>query len=243
MIRQVETKRRQRDVALLEGPEVAALSMSLEWHDREPVMLAAHRVGAGDDLPVVLVDRLRRPAQPVRVSREVDVDEPRLILLEQERQGPLDPRLEHGEVRRLVVHGCAQRNPADPEQNRLLRGGQSARVPGGIAEVGAQVDPRQDDVDEIPVIRTQRDAVGRRPVHAVGLDVLEDLRPAVAHWPRRCDRMTGRRLFDVGSDDPHVAELPCNPREGRDAGAIDAVVVGHEDAHPVSFLLRVFLGG
>ena len=83
VVRQVERQGRDRDMALLEGPEIRSSAMFLDRHDHEPVMLAAHRIGVGNDRSVVVVDSLRRPSQPAWLEREVDVDEPGTPLIEQ----------------------------------------------------------------------------------------------------------------------------------------------------------------
>ena len=85
----------------------------------------------------------------------------------------------------------------------------------------------------IPVMGTQGDAVGRRSVDAVRLDVVEDLSPAVADRPRGGYGVAGGGLLDVGRDDPDVAKLLRDLRQGGDPGAVDAVVIRDEDSHGV----------
>jgi hypothetical protein len=57
------------------------------------------------------------------------------------------------------------------------------------------------------------------------------MRRPEADRPGRGDRVPRRGLLDVRGDDADVAELGRRAREGRDAGAVDAVVVRDEDAH------------
>jgi hypothetical protein len=60
-------------------------------------VLATHRIGVRDDLAVVLVDGLRGPADAVRLLREVDVDEPWLLVKKELFENPLEPRFEDRE--------------------------------------------------------------------------------------------------------------------------------------------------
>ena len=72
------------------------------------------------------------------------------------------------------------------------------------------------------------DAVGRRAAH--GERALVD-GPHAQRLVQR-QRVAGAGLIGLGRDDPHVVgELRCDLTQRVQAGRIDAVVVGEEDAH------------
>ena len=127
--------------------------------------------------------------------------------------------------------GALSAIPRMPEQGRLLRRGERARVPGGVAEVGAEVHSGEHDVDVLPLEDPERDAVGRGAVDPEGLDPVEDPRATRADGAGRGDCVAGRGLLDVRGDDADVAEAARDLRQRRDAGAVDAVVVDDQDPH------------
>src|SRR5207237_9146669 len=102
-------------------------------------------------------------------------------------------------------------------------------------QVRPEMDAGEADVDLAPVVRADRDAVCGRAVHPVGVDALEDARPPVPERPRRGDRVTRGRLLHVGRDHPNLPELLGGACECGDTRAVDAVVVGNQDAHGPPF--------
>src|SRR5215469_8860892 len=77
------------------------------------------------------------------------------------------------------------------------------------------------------------DAVRRRPVDAKRVEAA-DPGPAVMERPRGGERERHRGLLDVGRDEADLAEAGGDGGERGKAGAVDAVVVRHEDAHGVA---------
>jgi hypothetical protein len=126
VVGEVEAERRHRDVAFVDSPEVGSLAVTLDRHDGEPVVLAAHRIGLRFDLPVVVVDRLSRPAQTSGTRRKVDVHEAEIVFAQEQVEGTLDPRLELREICILVCDERAERDPADAQESSLLRGREGA---------------------------------------------------------------------------------------------------------------------
>jgi hypothetical protein len=150
---------------------------------------------------------------------------------QEELQDPGHVRLEAAHVRVVLGDRRAECDAADAEQGRLLGRRQGAGVPQRVAQVGAEVDPGQDEVHALPVMGTEGHAIGGRAVDAVRFDAIDDPRGAVGQRLGRRDGMAGRRLLDVGCHDPHIAELPRNLRQGGNARAVDTVVIRDEDAH------------
>jgi diacylglycerol kinase (ATP) len=87
------------------------------------------------------------------------------------------------------------------------------------------------DIDPFPVVGTERHAIRRRAVDAIGIDAIEQWRSPVAERLRVGDRVAGGRSLDVGRDHPDVAEPAGDLGEGPDAGTVDTIVVGDEDPH------------
>jgi hypothetical protein len=46
-------------------------------------------------------------------------------------------------------------------------------MPDAMAEIAAEIDAGEHDVDALPIRGSERNAVRRRAVHAVGFDILE----------------------------------------------------------------------
>ena len=106
-------------------------------------------------------------------------------------------------------------------------------MPDGVAQVQAEIEAREHRVHAFPLVQAERDAVGRRAVDAPGRKVADACRP-VAQWMRRGDRMPGRRALDVGRHDAHLAEFRRRLGQRRQPRAMNAVVVGDEQAHELS---------
>ena len=78
---------------------------------------------------------------------------------------------------------------------------------------------------------------------SVGVPVTEKRRCVMLPEPHRAvegERMAGARLFLVGRADPDVVgKARGDPLEHREAGGVDAVVVGEQDAHQADGISRV----
>ena len=98
-----------------------------------------------------------------------------------------------------------------------------------LPRFGPRLTPGEDDVDITPLVRADRDAVGRCAVDAVGLDLFEDPDAPVAERAGRGDRVPGRGLLDVRRDHPHLAELTGHARERGDPRTVNAVIVDDQD--------------
>ena len=141
------------------------------------------------------------------------------------------PGLEQLEIRLLLLGGRrAEGDAAQTEQRGLLCAGQRAGVPDGVAEVRADIDAREHDVDLLPQRGAEHDAVARGSVHPVRFDLGQG-RALVAERPRGRNGVAGRGHFDVRGDHPDLAKAGSHLRQGGYAGAIDAVVIRDEDAH------------
>jgi hypothetical protein len=141
------------------------------------------------------------------------------------------PRRERREIRLAFSGRCAEGEAAQAEQHRLLCRRKRPGVPGAVPNVRPEIDAGEDNVDVLPHERAERDAVGGRAIHPVRVELLEDWRAAVRERPRVGDRVTHRRLLDVGGDDAHVAIVRGNFGERGDAWTVNAVVVGDQDSH------------
>jgi hypothetical protein len=91
---------------------------------------------------------------------------------------------------RLDACRRAQRDAAQAEDRRLLGGGERSRVPDPVAEVEPDVEARQDEVDRSPLMGPERDAVGRRAVDTIRIEIA-DRGSAVRERPRGGDRVPG----------------------------------------------------
>ena len=76
----------------------------------------------------------------------------------------------------------------------------------------------------------KRDAIGRRSVDPIGFEATGERRAPITERPGGGDSVAHRGLLDVGSDDADLAETGSDLREAGDAGTVDTVVVGNEDA-------------
>ena len=101
------------------------------------------------------------------MSRKVDVDEREIDFTEKRLQHLANPWFQRLEVGGGLGTGrCAQGDATQSEQRGLFRRGDGAGVPDRVPEIESEIETRQDDVDLLPVIRTERDAVRRSAVHA-----------------------------------------------------------------------------
>ena len=78
-------------------------------------------------------------------------------------------------------------------------------------------------------MRSQRDAIGRRTIHAVGLEVAQ-ANASITERPRGSNSVAHGRLLHIGRDDAHFAKARGDLREAN-AGAVDAVIVRNQDSH------------
>ena len=163
------------------------------------------------------------------------------------REGPRQPEVEaaadvaHPAAGGLL--GDGQRR--DPEDDPLEGRRDRSRVGDVVAEVGAVVDPGDDQVGAAAeqaelgeADAVDRRAVGREAAVAVAeLDLLDRQRRAGRDAPR------GRAAVGIGSDhvDLDAVELAQGPARGLQARGGDSVVVGQKDPHRADFRLRCIL--
>ena len=103
------------------------------------------------------------------------------------------------------------------------------RVKHVLAHVGAVVDPGEHEIRLLrhEGIEREQHAVGRRPVHLVGA-VAAACRP---QRPVQRQRMRGRALLAIGSDDGHLPQLARGRRQETEAARQDSVIVADQDIH------------
>src|SRR5206468_3378393 len=102
--------------------------------------------------------------------------------------------------------------------------------PDRVAEVGAEVDAREHEIDALPVVRTEGDTVGGRSVDSIRLEIA-DSRLLAGEGPARRDRVTHGRLLHVRCHDPHVPKVRGCFCQGDNAWAIDAIVIRNQYSH------------
>jgi hypothetical protein len=73
----------------------------------------------------------------------------------------------------VFAYRCAERDATHPEQRSLFCGSQRAGVPAGIAEVQTEIDSRKNEVNMLPMMRSERNAISWSPIHAIGLEVAQ----------------------------------------------------------------------
>ena len=71
----------------------------------------------------------------------------------------------------VFAYRCAKRDATHSEQRSLFCGGQRAGMPAGIAEVQTEIDSRKNEIDMLPVMRSERNAISWSTIHAIGLEV------------------------------------------------------------------------
>src|SRR5262245_36391146 len=103
-------------------------------------------------------------------------------------------------------------------------------MPNRVAEIQPEVEPRQHYVYLLPMIDTDRHAVGWRPVDAIGSEIA-DVRRSIRQRTRCGDGVSHRGLLDVGRDYANGAELRRHLGQHRDSRTVNAVVVRNEDPH------------
>jgi hypothetical protein len=81
-----------------------------------------------------------------------------------------------------------------------------------------------------PAVRAEGDAICRRAVNAVRVEV-GDVNAFKPQGSRRCDRMTHRGLLHVRRYDADVTETRCRFRQRRNARAVNSVIIGNQDSH------------
>ena len=231
VVREIEHQRRHRHVAPVDGGVVRVLArLPRRRADADPEVAPPAGILPLDDLLAV-----EPPAEPR------DPDAPRLARRHvhvQERDRPV--RVPQQELRqpgggprgRTVARGRGRlderhREPRHAQQHALEGGRHRARVRHVVTEVRAGVHARDDDPRPHRKEPEQREihAVRRRAVHG------EPPRPQLIRGERAMER---QRVADgaplaVGRHDPDLADRVERRRERRDAGRVDAVVVGDED--------------
>jgi hypothetical protein len=237
-VREVEEQRRHRDEAVLARGDVGAPGgRVLLAHRADPVIGHAARIDTLDQLVADLVPPLARDHDALdRVGEhvgEVDVDQRvrrparlgeladhlgRMLL----RGRPLD--------RVAALHLLAQRDRRHAEHRRFHRRGDGARVDDVLAEIAAAVDAGEAERRLVvleDVVDREQHAVGRRAVDREAAA----LRAADAQRRADGERMADRALLGLGRHHPDVlGERARDLLERLEAGGVDTVVVGDEDA-------------
>jgi len=171
-------------------------------------------------------------------SGEIDVDQHTGIERSRDQSGEhlARPGFGGGE-RHAVAHplariGLAERDRRDAGKCAFHRRRDGARISHVLGEVGAAVDPRQDQVGGT-VLHDMRE----RHHHRVGRRAVDREPPlaqlAQAQRPGEGQRMPRARLFFGRRDRPNViAKRRRDPFEQGESGRPDAVVIGEEYPHP-----------
>ncbi len=241
--------RRDRDPPLGDREEVGALDLLVARLPAVDLIAAAALGLLADQLQLVVVDPFAelRDLDPVRLAgRVVDVDQGRLrhpfagqARHELRREG--GPRIEV-EAPADVAHAPAggllgERHGGNAEDDPLQRRRDRPRVGDVVAEVGAVVDPGDDQVGAIAdqAQLGEADAVDRGAVGRVATVAVAELDLLDAEGRAGRDAARGGAAVRVGSDhvDLDAVELAQGPSRSLQAGRGDAVVVGEEDAHSV----------
>ena len=116
----------------------------------------------------------------------------------------------------------------------MFRRGEGAGMPAGATKIRPEINPGKHEVDPLPKVGAESDAIGRGAIDAVGLEVARQRCAPVTERTRGGDGLAHGRLLDIGGDDADLAEAGGDPGESENAGAVDAVVVGNKYAqfHP-----------
>ncbi len=253
MVGEVEVDRRDRDAPLRDGQQIGPLDL---FEARLPAvdLVAAPDARLLDQLQLVVVDAFAelRHLDPGRLARgAVDVDQRRrrhrlrrqpADQLGCERRGDAEVELA-ADVAHAAAGGLlGDRHRRDAEHDPLEGSGDGARIGDVVAEVGAVVDPRDDQVGTAPDQPElgEADAVDRRPVRRVAAIAVAEL--DLLHGQRRAGRDAARRGAAVGVRGDHLdldpVDLAQRPPRGLQAGSRDAVVVGQKNAHTGDFRRR-----
>ena len=139
-----------------------------------------------------------------------------------------------------VAHAAAggllgDRNRGDAEDDSLEGGGDRARVGDVVAEVGAVVDPGDDQVGPVAdqAQLGEADAVDRRAVGRVALVAVAELDLLDAQRRAGGDAARGSAAVRVRGDhvDLDPVDLAQSSPGGLQAGGRDPVVVGQQNSH------------
>src|ERR1043165_163902 len=232
VVGEVEVQRGDGDAAALHGLEVGAGVVAPRRRPAaDPVIRPPTRIQSLDDPLGVDALAERRDLHAAKLpDGEVDVeDDLRVALLREEM-----PHEARGELRAAVEGEVlsderGEGDGGDVEQRSFERGGDRAGVGDVVAEVRAEVDAGDDEVGAVLLHQLQD-----RQVHAVRRRAVDD--PLVlfelqeAQRTVERERVRGRALLAVGRDDDDVAGRLQRRGELAQAFAVDAVVVGEEDA-------------
>src|SRR5438552_19012653 len=103
-------------------------------------------------------------------------------------------------------------------------------MPARVAEVWSKIYSRKNKIDISPLMRAERNAIRRRAVYAISVEIAQP-NPLVSQRPRRSDGVTHGRLLDVWGDDAHFTKARCHLRQRDNSGAVDAVIVRDQNSH------------
>ena len=213
VVGEVEVDRRDRDPALRDRHQVGLLALLEARLPAVDLVVAPAVLVLGDQLQLVVVDAFAEPGHldPARLAGgAVDVDQRlrrhRLVLQRGDELGEEGGGDGEVEAARDVAHAAARgllgdRDGGDAEHDPLEGGGDRARVGDVVAEVGAVVDPGDDQVRALadqPELgeahAVDRRAVGGEAAVAVAeLDLLDAQRRARGDAARRRAAVRVRR--------------------------------------------------
>ena len=239
--------RRDRDPPLRDGHQVGPVQLLEAGLPAVDLVVAPPVLVLGDQLQLVVVEAFAelRDLDAARLAGgAVDVDQRlrRHRLGEQLADQLGDERRREAELELAadVAHAAAggllgDRNRGDAEDDPLERRRHRARVGDVVAEVGAVVDPGDDQVGPVAdqAQLGEADAVDRRAVGGEAavavaeLDLLDGQRRAGGDAASR-GAAVGVRRDHVYLDAVHLAQGAAGRLQ---AGGADAVVVGEEDSH------------
>src|SRR5207237_9614788 len=112
----------------------------------------------------------------------------------------------------------------------LLRSGQCAGMPARVAEVRSKIYSRKNKIDISPLMRAERNAIRRRAVYAISVEIAQP-NPLVSQRSRRSDGVTHGRLLDIARENAHLAEVRRHLSQRDNARTVNAVIVRDQNSH------------
>ena len=88
-------------------------------------------------------------------------------------------------------------------------------------------------------MHSERDAVGRRAINTICLEIIQ-LNTFKSQGSRRRNRMTHRGLLNIGRDNTHLAKTRRCFRKPHDARTVNTVVIRNQDSHLHMYNKRVW---
>ena len=112
---------------------------------------------------------------PRGLRREIHVDQRHRFFFKQQIEHLRNIRLERREISvpSLSLTTVLMRDAVYSEQCGLFCSRQGAGMPAGIAEIQTEIDSRKNDIDMLPMMRSERNAIGWSTIHPIGFEVTQ----------------------------------------------------------------------